>query len=86
MRSHFGPKRNLLDVVSKLQTETDKRAKDEKEDPKLRRKRLYKILSEDKPTFPIQKRNFHSTVTENKEIAKIFGMLSVCIQELRQVS
>lgn len=79
----WAPKRNLLDVVSKAQDE--KRNQDDLEDAKTRRRRLYKIVSEEKPSFPVQKRNFHSVIMENKEIIKMFSMLSACTQELRQV-
>lgn len=65
--------------------EAEKRNQQNKEDPKTRRRRLYKIVSEEKPTFPVQKRNFHSMIMENKEIIKMFSIMSACTQELRQV-
>ena len=58
---------------------------DEPEDPKTRRRRLYKIVSEERPTFPVQARNFNTMVMENKEVVKVLSMLSSCTQELRQV-
>lgn len=60
--------------------------KEEPEDLKTRRRRLYKILSEEKPVFPIQEKNFHTMVMDNKEIIKLLSMLSTCTIELRQVS
>lgn len=63
-----------------------KQKQEESEDLKTRRRRLYKILSEERPTFPVQERNFYSMVMDNKEIIKLLGMLSTCTMELRQVS
>ena len=60
--------------------------KEEPEDMKTRRRRLYKILSEERPVFPVQERNFYTMVMDNKEIIKLLGMLSTCTMELRQVS
>ncbi|KAJ8672889.1 hypothetical protein QAD02_004150 [Eretmocerus hayati] len=77
------PKRNLLDVVTRVQMESDRCSPDNKEDPKTRRRRLYKIFSEEKPTFPIQKQNFHPIIMENKEIIKMFSILNGCTQELK---
>ena len=74
-----------MDIVTKAQMDVDRRNQDSKEDPKARRRRLYRIASEEKPSFPIQQRNFYSTIMENKEIVKMFSMLSACTQELRQV-
>ncbi|XP_011504753.1 PREDICTED: dynein heavy chain 5, axonemal [Ceratosolen solmsi marchali] len=78
------PKRNLLDIVTKMQLEAEKSNQENKEDPKARRRRLYKIASEEKPTFPVQKLNFYSIIMDNKEIIKMFSILSSCTQGLRQ--
>ena len=42
--------------------------KQEQEDPRARRRRLFKIISEEKPIFPVQKQNFHAMVMDNKEV------------------
>lgn len=82
----WASKRNLLEVVMRAQGNTDRLHTDgEPEDPKTRRRRLYKMVSEERPTFPVQQRNFHTMVMENKEVAKVLSMLSSCTQELRQV-
>lgn len=62
-----------------------KQKQEELEDSKMRRRRLYKILSEDRPVFPVQERNFYTMIMDNKEIVKLLGMLSTCTVELRQV-
>ncbi|KAL7304210.1 hypothetical protein TKK_0003404 [Trichogramma kaykai] len=80
----WAPKRNLLDVVTRAQMEAQRRNQDANEDPKSRRRRLYKIVSEEKPTFPVQKRNFHAMIMDNKEIIKMFSILGTCVQEFRQ--
>jgi dynein heavy chain len=68
-----------------VQSVVEKRNQENQEDPKTRRRRLYKIVSEEKPTFPVQIRNFHSIIMENKEIIKMFSILSTCTQNIRQV-
>ncbi|XP_063990451.1 dynein axonemal heavy chain 5 [Diachasmimorpha longicaudata] len=80
----WAPKKNLMDVVMRAQVHAERRRDEEPEDPKVRRRRLFKIISEDRPSFPIQQRNFHSLVMENKEVVKVLSMLSSCTQELRQ--
>lgn len=75
-----------MDVVMRAQVHAERRTYDEPEDPKMRRRRLYKIVSEERPTFPVQQRNFHTLVMENKEVVKVLSMLTSCTQELRQVS
>jgi len=81
----YSSKRNLADVVLRVQSNVAKQKQEEPEDAKTRRRRLYKILSEEKPMFPIQERNFYTMVMDNKEIIKLLGMLSTCTLELRQV-
>lgn len=78
-------KRNLADYVLRAQSNIAKHKQEEPEDTKTRRRRLYKILSEEKPVFPVQERNFYAMVMDNKEIIKLLGMLSTCTLELRQV-
>lgn len=81
----YTSKRNLANVVLRAHSNATKQ-KEEEEDLKTRRRRLYKILSEERPVFPVQERNFYTMVMDNKEIIKLLGMLSTCTMELRQVS
>lgn len=81
----YPPKRNLVDVMLLAHNNVTK-AKQEPEDSKTRRRRLYKILSEERPMFPVQETNFYAMVMDNKEIIKLLGMLSTCTMELRQVT
>ena len=78
------PKKNLGDIVAKAQVDAEKRSQENPEDPKARRRRLYKISSEERPAFPVQQKNFHNLIMENKEIVKMLGLLNSCILELRQ--
>lgn len=55
------------------------------EDPRTRRRRLYKLASEPKPKFPFQPRNFYSQVFENKEIVKTLSLLSSCSNQIKTV-
>lgn len=79
-------KQNLANVVLRAQSNVAKQKQEEPEDSRTRRRRLYKILSEERPVFPVQERNFYTMVMDNKEIIKLLGMLSTCTMELRQVS
>lgn len=81
----YSSKRNLADIVLRAQNNAVKQKQEEPEDLKTRRRRLYKILSEERPVFPTQERNFYTMVMDNKEIIKLLGMLSTCTMELRQV-
>lgn len=56
------------------------------EDARAKRRRLYKLLSEKKPPFPVMQKNFYSYVTENKEIVKALSTLSTCVQPLKPVN
>lgn len=81
----YSSKRNLANVVLRAQINVAKKKREEMEDSKTRRRRLYKILSEERLVFPIQESNFYTMVMDNKEINKLLGMLSTCTLELRQV-
>lgn len=81
----YSSKKNLANVVLRVQNNTVKEKQQEPEDMKARRRRLYKIHSEERPVFPTQERNFYTMVMDNKEIVKLLGMLSTCTIELRQV-
>lgn len=81
----YASKRTLIDVVLRAQNNVTKLKQELKEDSKTRRRRLYKILSEERPVFPAQETNFYTMVMDNKEIIKLLGMLSTCTMELRQV-
>lgn len=70
----------------RVQVDVTKKKEEQSEDLKTRRRRLYKIISEEKPIFIIQERNFYSMVIENKDIVKILSMLNSCTQELKQVN
>lgn len=72
------------DVVSRLE-QGAAAAADKDEDPKARRRRLYRLASEERPKFPQMPRNFYSHVMENKEVVKTLSLLSTCTQEIRVV-
>ncbi|XP_045464260.1 dynein axonemal heavy chain 5 [Harmonia axyridis] len=83
-----GRKSNIRDIVnqSRLQQRTLKgvvKLKQE-EDLKARRRKFYRLASEDKPSFPLQHRNFYNHVMENKEVVKSLSLLTTCTQDLKQ--
>lgn len=56
------------------------------EDPRTRRRRMYKLASEPKPKFPFQPRNFYSQTVENKDVVKSLALLSSCTSHVKPVS
>lgn len=56
------------------------------EDPRTRRRRMYKLASESKPKFPFQPCNFHSQTVENKDVVKSLTLLSACTNDVKPVS
>nr|CAD7258975.1 unnamed protein product [Timema shepardi] len=69
----------LLDVVSRLEQGAARGV----EDARARRRRLYRLASEQRPSFPTQQRNFYSFVMENKEVMKTLSLLSTCTQDIK---
>lgn len=59
--------------------------KTKEDDFRMRRRRLYRLATEEKPKFPLQQRNFYSHVMENKEVVKTLSLLSTCTQDMKQV-
>lgn len=78
-----------MDIVTRTRAEqkpggkTQNVARDE--DLRTRRRRLYRLATDEKPNFPIQHRNFYSHVMENKEVVKTLSLLSTCTQDMKQV-
>ena len=81
---HAYPRKNFADIVMRAQMQAAKK-KEEPEDPRVRRRRLYKIISEERPVFPVQERNFHAMVMDNKEVMKLLSILNTCMQEFKSV-
>ena len=71
----------LVDVVARLDQGPVRGA----EDPKARRRRLYRLASEERPAFPVQQKNFYNHVMENKEVMKMLSLLSTCTQNIKLV-
>lgn len=82
----------LLGVVTKLdeqvQSVTNMAQKSSRlaDVTKLKKKKYYRLESEEKPVFPLQQKNFYSHVMENKEIMKTLSLLSTCTQNVKIVS
>lgn len=84
----------MLDVVTKLDeqvqsgTPVNIMQKSMKiiDTAKMRRKKHYRLESEEKPMFPLQPKNFYNHVMENKEIIKTLSLLSTCTQNVKAVS
>lgn len=76
--------RALADLVSRLDQDP-KAGGGGAEDARMRRRRLYRMASEQKPAFPFQHKNFYSHVMENKEVVKTLSLLSSCTHEIKPV-
>ncbi|KZC10625.1 Dynein heavy chain 5, axonemal [Dufourea novaeangliae] len=76
--------RSFADIVMRAQLHVAKKRQEEPEDPKIRRRRLYKIISEERPIFPVQEQNFYEMVMDNKEIIKLLSILNTCMMEFKQ--
>ncbi|XP_039763737.1 dynein heavy chain 5, axonemal [Pararge aegeria] len=48
-----------------------------------RRKKYYRLESEEKPVFPFQQKNFYNHIMENKEIVKTLTLLSMCTSHVK---
>jgi hypothetical protein len=85
-----GPTSNLMDIVtrSRMSQKPVKggHPKTKEEDFRARRRKLYRLATEEKPMFPFQQKNFHSFVMENKEVVKTLSLLSACTQDMKQVT
>ncbi|XP_050507714.1 dynein axonemal heavy chain 5 [Diabrotica virgifera virgifera] len=82
-----GPKSSLMDIVNRSrfdQKVVKGTAKAKEDDGKNRRRKLYRLLTEEKPTIPLQQRNFFNHVMENKEVVKTLSLLSTCMQDMKQ--
>lgn len=77
--------RALADIVSRLE-QGGNMGQSQTEDSRTRRRKLYRLASEQKPAFPFQQRNFYSYVMENKEVLKMLSLLSTCTIEVKSVS
>ena len=53
---------------------------------KIKRKKYYRLESEEKPVFPFQQKNFYNHIMENKEIIKTLTHLSMCTQNVKSVN
>ncbi|KAF7265346.1 hypothetical protein GWI33_021235 [Rhynchophorus ferrugineus] len=82
-----GPSPNLMDVVvrSKIiqQKPSKSNIKTKEDDFRMRRRKLYRLMTEEKPMFPLQQRNFFNHVMENKEVIKTLSLLASCTQDMR---
>lgn len=77
--------RAMADLVSRLDQDP-KAGAGTTEDARTRRRRLYRMASEQRPAFPYQHKNFFSHVMENKEVIKTLSLLSSCTHEIKPVS
>ncbi|CAH0547072.1 unnamed protein product [Brassicogethes aeneus] len=58
--------------------------KSKEEEFRIRRRKLYRLATEENLLFPFQNKNFYSHVMENKEIIKMLSLLSTCTLNMKQ--
>lgn len=84
-----GPNTHLMDIVNRSRYDQKPgkvQVRTREDDFKMRRRKLYRLMSEEKPKFPLQQKNFYSYVMENKEVVKMLSLLSTCMQDMKPVS
>nr|XP_022920640.1 dynein heavy chain 5, axonemal [Onthophagus taurus] len=81
-----GPSNALKDIVSRSRQNFGgiNIPKMKEEDFRARRRKFYRLATEEKPSFPFQCKNFYSYVMENKEVVKTLSLLSTCTQDMKQ--
>ena len=89
------PSNPLLDVVTKLDEQVqsvtappnpNQKSSKMVDMAKMKRKKHYRLESEEKPQFPFQQKNFYPSIMENKEIVKTLASLSMCSANVKTVS
>uniref|UniRef100_A0A1B0GJY1 Putative dyneins heavy chain n=1 Tax=Lutzomyia longipalpis TaxID=7200 RepID=A0A1B0GJY1_LUTLO len=64
---------------------TDKRmSRNIREDSKTRRRKVYRLVSEEKPQMPHMTKSFYSYIMDNKEVVKTLSLLSTCTRNVKQ--
>lgn len=62
---------------------THRLGRNQTEDKKSRRRRIYCLASEEKPQMPYMLKNFYSFVMDNKEVVKALSLLSTCTKNIK---
>uniref|UniRef100_A0A1B0GQ26 Dynein, axonemal, heavy chain 5 n=1 Tax=Phlebotomus papatasi TaxID=29031 RepID=A0A1B0GQ26_PHLPP len=55
-----------------------------REDSKTRRRKVYRLVSEEKPQMPHMTKSFYSYIMDNKEVVKTLSLLSTCTRNVKQ--
>lgn len=77
---------NIVNRTRIHQRPTKGVAKTKDDDFRARRRKFYRLSTDEKPAFPLQQRNFYNHVMENKEVVKTLSLLSTCIQNMKPVN
>ncbi|XP_041986842.1 dynein axonemal heavy chain 5 [Aricia agestis] len=70
-------------TVSASNNVTQKSSKGNNDTTKIKRKKYYRLETEEKPVFPLQQKNFYNYIMENKETLKTVTLLSMCTQNIK---
>ena len=55
----------------------------DREDSKAKRRKIYRIISEERPQMPHMTKSFYSYVMDNKEVVKTLSLLSTCTRNIK---
>lgn len=59
------------------------RLRTQKDDSKTRRRRVYRLVSEERPQMPHMTKSFYSYIMDNKEVVKTLSLLSTCTKNIK---
>lgn len=62
---------------------TSRQSRNQLVDERSRRRKLYRLVSEEKPQMPHMTKSFYSYVMDNKEVVKTLSLLSTCTREVK---
>lgn len=57
--------------------------RNQKDDSKTRRRRVYRLVSEERPQMPHMTKSFYSYIMDNKEVVKTLSLLSTCTRNVK---
>lgn len=57
--------------------------RNQKDDSKTRRRRVYRLVSEERPQMPHMTKSFYSYIMDNKEVVKTVSLLSTCTRNVK---
>lgn len=57
--------------------------RNQQDDSRTRRRKLYRLVSEERPKMPHMTKSFYSYIMDNKEVVKTLSLLSTCTKNVK---